>query len=166
MNTFGRSTRVPLLFTLLAIASLSPLSAAGPEIHAKIVPPASFAAGKKGSVVVEMTLGPKWHVNSNKPTETFLIPTQASLSASIGTLSAVRYPKHVLKRFSFSETPLAVYEGTVRFEADLDLPAAASGKVVLTGNLSYQACDENQCFPPKKLPLEASVPVEQAARKH
>jgi len=135
------------------------LTAEGPDIRGKIIASPSLAPGAKGTVVVELTLGRGWHVNSHTPSEKFLIPTNVTLAASGGRLSAVRYPKDVERRFEFSETPLRVYEGTVRFEADLGLPPDAAGKVALSGTLSYQACDDQQCFPPAKLPLEASVAV-------
>jgi hypothetical protein len=135
------------------------LLAEGPDIRAKISAPASLAPGAKGTVVVEMTLGSGWHVNSHTPSEKFLIPTNVTLAASAGTLSAVRYPKDVERRFEFSETPLRVYEGTVRFEADLTLPGNASGKIAVSGAVAYQACDDKQCFAPAKIPLATSVAV-------
>jgi hypothetical protein len=152
-----RASLVPVLAgaTLLAAS----LRADGPDIRAKISAPSSLGAGGRGTVTVEMTLGSGWHVNSHKPSEDFLIPTNLTLSAAGGTLSAVRYPKDIERSFAFSEKPLKVYEGTVRFEAELSVPAGAAGKVAVTGTLSYQACNDQQCFPPAKLPLEASVPV-------
>ena len=138
---------------------VGPLSAEGPDIRAKVTAPASLAPGAKGKVVVEMTMGAGWHVNSHTPSEKFLIPTNVTLAASAGTFSAVRYPKDVERRFEFSETPLRVYEGTVRFEADLALPRDAAGKVAVSGAVSYQACDDKQCFAPAKIPLETSVAI-------
>jgi Disulphide bond corrector protein DsbC len=98
-------------------------------------------------------------VNSHTPSESYLIPTEVTLTASAGALSSVRYPKDVEKRFSFSDKPLRVYAGTVRFEADLDLPSGAGGSVSIAGSVSYQACDDKQCFTPAKIPLEAPIAV-------
>jgi hypothetical protein len=139
-------------FAAATLVVAGPLSAEGPEVRARVTAPASLAAGAKGTVVVEMTLGRGWHVNSHTPSEKFLIPTNVTLGTSAGTLSAVRYPKDVERRFEFSETPLRVYEGTARFEADLTLPRDAAGKVAVSGTLSYQACNDQQCFAPAKLP--------------
>ncbi len=156
MNVPNRAVVSVLAAVLLASGARA---ADGPDVRAKVTAPASLAAGAKATVVVEMTMGPGWHVNSHTPSEKFLIPTNVTLAASAGTLSSVRYPKDVEKRFAFSEAPLRVYEGTVRFEADLALPANAAGKVVLSGAVSYQACNDQQCFAPAKIPLEASVAV-------
>jgi hypothetical protein len=154
------------LFALFATASmLSPLSliAEKPDVRAKIIAPAGLAAGSKATLAVEMTLGTNWHVNGHSPSEKYLIPTDVTLATSVGTLSPIRYPKDVEKRFSFADKPLRVYAGTVRFETDLEVPVGASGKASIAGTLSYQACNDQQCFAPAKIPLEASVVVSAAA---
>ena len=135
------------------------LLAQKPDVRAKLIAPSGLAAGSKGTLAVEMTIGPEWHVNSHTPSETFLIPTELSLAASAGTLSPVRYPKDVEKRFAFSDKPLRVYAGTVRFETDLVVPPGSSGKVTVSGSLSYQACNDRQCYAPAKIPLDASLAI-------
>jgi hypothetical protein len=126
-----------------------------PDVRAKVIVPEHAAAGSKVPVVVEMGIAPGFHVNSHTPSDKFLIPTNVAVSATAGSLSAFRYPRDVEKRFSFSDKPLRVYEGTVRFEADLELPAHTKGEVRLQGGLTYQACNDVQCFAPAKIPLEA-----------
>jgi hypothetical protein len=153
-------------FAVLAAASAliaTPLAAEKPDIRARLVVPEAVAAGSKQAITVEMTIGSKWHVNSHTPSESYLIATEVALTASPGALSSVRYPRDVEKRFSFSDKPLRVYEGTVRFEADLDLPAGAAGPVSVAGNVSFQACDDKQCFAPAKIPLQATIAVRPAA---
>lgn len=149
------------LFAILATVFLSePLAAAEkPDVRARLIAPARLTSGSKTTLAVEMTIGSGWHVNSHMPSEPYLIPTNVSLTAPRGNLSAVRYPKDVSRRFEFSEKPLRVYEGTVRFEADLDVPAGAGGDLRMAGDLSYQACNERQCFAPAKIPLEATIAV-------
>ncbi len=154
------------LFALVAAASWAvPLAAEKPEVRARLIAPERLAAGSRGTIAVEMAIGDKWHVNSHTPSESYLIPTEVTLKASAGTLSSVRYPRDVEKRFSFSEKPLRVYAGTVRFEADLELPGGAAGPVSIAGSVSYQACDDKQCFAPAKIPLEATLAV-RAATDH
>jgi DsbC/DsbD-like thiol-disulfide interchange protein len=148
---------------LLILAVPAILRAQTPDVHVWIDAPKSLAAGSTTTVVVEMALGPGWHVNSHTPAEKYLIPTTLTLDTTAGALSAVRYPPHVEKRFAFSDTPLRVYEGTVRFEIDLSLPPGAAGEASVSGNLSYQACSEKQCFPPAKIPLQATIAVTKPA---
>jgi cytochrome c biogenesis DsbD-like protein len=153
-----------LLARLLAIAvvvltSRVALTSEKPDVRAAILAPASAAAGSRATVIVEMTVGTDWHVNSHTPSEKYLIPANVSLAASDGDLSPVRYPNDVERRFPFSDKPLRVYEGTVRFETDLQLAPGATSEVSVKGSLSYQACNEQQCFAPAKIPLETRVPV-------
>jgi hypothetical protein len=135
------------------------LAAEKPDVRARLIAPSEIAAGSKGTLAVEMSIGSKWHVNSHTPSESYLIPTSVTLTTSAGELSAIRYPRDIEKRFSFSEKPLRVYEGTVRFEADLQLPAVASGSLSVAGIVAYQACDDRQCFAPAKIPVEATIAV-------
>jgi DsbC/DsbD-like thiol-disulfide interchange protein len=150
----------------LSLVMAGAQGAGRPDVRGTLAVPAQVAPGAKASVVVEMTIAPGWHVNSHTPSDQFLIPTEVTLEASAGSLSGFRYPRDVSKRFSFSDKPLKVYEGTVRFEADLDLPATAAGEVLVHGNLSYQACNDLQCFPPAKIPLEARAAVSGGAKAH
>jgi hypothetical protein len=152
-------TRAPLL-TALAVLALgsAPVLAEKPDVTAKIVD-GRLSPGEKGLVVVEMRLGPKWHVNGHEPLERFLVPTDVTLTTSSGQRLPVRYPKGEQKRFPFSETPLIVYAGTVRFEAELLVPPGTRGPVTLSGDISYQACTDEQCFPPARIPLHANVEI-------
>jgi hypothetical protein len=167
VETDGKMLRVPWLLAAILTSFLLPraLSAAEkPDVRAKLIAPASVGAGSKVTLTVEMTIGEHWHVNSHAPSEPYLIPTAVALTASRGDLSAVRYPKDVERRFEFADKPLRVYEKTVRFEADLQIPTGTAGEVRVTGNLSYQACNERQCFAPAKIPLETTMAGVREAR--
>jgi hypothetical protein len=154
------SSGVTSVLFLAAVAFLpSNLRAAEkPDVRARLIAPARVGAGSKATLVVEMSIGEHWHVNSHMTSEPYLIPTALAVSASRGTLSAVRYPKDVQRSFEFADQPLRVYEGTVRFEADLEIPAG-TGDALIAGNLSYQACNERQCFAPAKIRLDATIGV-------
>ncbi|HTO76392.1 MAG TPA: protein-disulfide reductase DsbD domain-containing protein [Thermoanaerobaculia bacterium] len=155
---FRTSSASRAVILLLAFGGVAP-AAGGPDVRAKLAAPPAVAAGAKTTIAVEMTIGPGWHVNSHTPSEPYLIPTAATLTASAGSLSPVRYAKDEDRKFAFSDKPLRVYTGTVRFETDLDVPAGASGDVTVEGNLSYQACNDQQCFPPAKIPLKATAKI-------
>ncbi len=155
---------LPALLASGTLLAAGPTPAQSPDVRARIVAPAGLAAGTTGTVAVELTLGPGWHANSHTPSEKFLIPTVVTLGSPGGTFSPVRYPKDVERKFSFADSPLRVYEGTVRFEADLTIPKEASGPVPLSGSVSYQACNDRQCFAPAAIPLQASVAVLPAGR--
>jgi thioredoxin:protein disulfide reductase len=95
---------------------------------------------------ITATILPGWHINSNKPLDTFVIPTELKLVDG-ADLTGVQFPPHTLKKFSFSgESPLAVFEGTIRiaFTAKLRKDAKQIG-----AKLHYQACNDKVCLPPR-----------------
>jgi len=143
-----------------AVASPGPaLSADAPDVRAVLAAPAVAAGGSMVPLTVTMTIGPGWHVNSHLPSEAYIIPTGVMLSSSAGALSPVRYPGDIVRRLAFDEKPLRLYEGVARFAADLALPAAAGGTVSILGRVTYQACNDRQCFPPVTIELAASVRI-------
>jgi thiol:disulfide interchange protein DsbD len=164
-----RSARVLIGIATPGLALLAtfaaPVRAEKPDVSVRLIAPESAAAGTRVPVAVEMTVGPGWHVNSHTPAEKFLIPTDVDLSATAGTLSPVRYPPHVERRFEFAGGVLRVYEGTVRFETELALPADAGGQVTLAGTVRFQACNERQCFPPSKIPVEVKLTATTASAR-
>ncbi|MEO8586267.1 MAG: cytochrome c biogenesis protein CcdA [Acidobacteriota bacterium] len=105
-----------------------------------------------------------WHVNSHTPKEDFLIPTEVRMKPAAGLVfSPVTYPKHKETKFSFSEQPLAVYEGrTVFFVSGTVDAKAAPGPRALNAVISYQPCNENQCLPPAELTATLTLEVAKA----
>ena len=114
------------------------------------------------AVVADIKAG--WHVNSHTPKEDFLIPTEVRLKSAPGlSFSAVTYPKHKETKFSFSDQPLAVYEGRAVFlvPGTVD-PKAAPGPRTLAAVISYQPCNDNQCLPPAELTASLTIDVAKA----
>ena len=142
---------------VLAFVS-APLLGSPPDVTAKIAS-VSLQPGGRGTVVVEMTMGRGWHVNSHAPLEEFLVPTVVALATSTGQRLPVTYPAGEARSFAFSEKPLSVYAGTVRFEAELTLPPGVRSPVALPGEISFQACSDEQCFAPARVPLAAKVTI-------
>ncbi|MEP6741607.1 MAG: protein-disulfide reductase DsbD domain-containing protein [bacterium] len=103
----------------------------------------------QGTVVMEIPSG--FHVNSNRPLERFLIPTQLNIEAPKGIrVSAVIYPRAVLRNFKFSKNRVAVYEARATMRFNLAVPANfSSGTVELKAHLRYQSCNTEVCFPPQ-----------------
>jgi len=114
------------------------------------------------AVVADIKAG--WHVNSHTPKEDFLIPTEVRLKSAPGlAFSAVTYPKHKETKFSFSDQPLAVYEGRTVFLVPGTVEAkAAPGPRTLTAVISYQPCNDNQCLPPTELTASLTIDVAKA----
>jgi hypothetical protein len=103
-----------------------------------------------------------YHINSSKPLEQELIPTQLhfSLPGEIA-VGKMQYPAGKLMSFPFDpSTKLSVYSGDFVVRGLLIAPTkAATGTYTVHGELKYQACDNNACYPPKKLPFTFNVRI-------
>jgi DsbC/DsbD-like thiol-disulfide interchange protein len=113
----------------------------------------------RAAVVVEVL--PGYHINDHHPSLDYLIPTEVKLEPSPQvTVNDITYPKGELKRFAFSDTPLSVYEGTVRVDVALQLDRKTPpGSYEVKGKLAYQACNDHACLPPASVPLSFSFKV-------
>jgi thiol:disulfide interchange protein len=150
-----RQAFLPALVALIAL-----LAAAGGPSFALLKPEkaklalqadrAVYAAGATARVAALVSIESGWHVNSHKPSFDYLIPTNLELALPAGwTQGAVRYPPDEMKRFTFAEQALAVYDGDVTIEAEVAIPARTGGGAYpLSATLTYQACNDSQCLPP------------------
>ena len=112
--------------------------------------PISIAPGNTAEVQVRLKIDSGYHVNANPPSFPYLKPTELEVSPGDGlSVTAVTYPQPLVKKFAFSEGPLAVYEGDtlikIKVKADR---AATSGSKNLSGTLRVQACDDQVCYAP------------------
>jgi thiol:disulfide interchange protein DsbD len=103
-----------------------------------------------------------WHVNAHVPHDDFLVPTTLTLQAAGGvSAGTVVYPKPVEAKLQFSESPLAVYEGTFVVEVPLRAARdAAQGEHELQGVLRFQSCNDQICLPPAQIAFHVDVKVE------
>lgn len=109
---------------------------------------AAKGAATRGSIV--LSIPGNLHVNSSRPSTEYLIPTSVRLSGKGVRVSNVTYPRGQNRKFQFSDSPLNVYEGTVRFPFTVTVPANFKGNTVaVTAVVRYQACTDEVCYPPK-----------------
>ena len=152
-------------------ATNAPTNAPASSVAGGPAPPAEVArveavgveakrgAGAGGEVRLKITEG--FHVNANPASEKYLIPTELKFEPAEGVeVGPVTYPASVERKFSFSEKPLAVYEGEARIKFDLKVrPDARAGVHDLRARLRYQACDDEKCYPPKTAETSVRVSV-------
>jgi len=129
--------------------------------------PVKAAPGQAFEVPVKFQIASGYHINAEKPTFDYLIPTRLEWTAKDFKLIGIEYPKPEQATFGFSpDTKLAVYQGTItirsRFQAPRALPG---GKAALGGKLHYQACDDKMCYPPASVALEIPVELGKKARE-
>lgn len=125
------------------------------------VTPEPVRAGGSAEVVVTAEVAEGWHINSNKPSFDYLIPTVLSLTAPEGiSIEKMRYPASIRKTFSFAESALDVYEHSIQIQTTLRLTGAMPGEYKLEGRLTFQACDDEKCLPPAAARIEIPIRVE------
>ncbi|MGB7925781.1 MAG: protein-disulfide reductase DsbD domain-containing protein [Pyrinomonadaceae bacterium] len=116
-------------------------------------------AGGATEAAVKLTITNGYHVNANPPSMAYLIPTELSVEPSEGiTAGKPVYPASITKKFAFSDTPLAVYEGETTIKVPLKIAAGASqGERDVKAKVRVQACDDKACY--KWSMIETSIPV-------
>jgi hypothetical protein len=118
--------------------------------------------GKGASVDLQFRIGSGFHVNSNKPTQEYLIPTSLKLTAPTDiVVGRITYPYGEEMAFAFApDEKLSVYSGAFMIGVVVrPLASVLPGKYQFRGKLKYQACDKAACYPPKELPVEFEVKV-------
>jgi hypothetical protein len=125
----------------------------------------SKVAGKRSDAVqvkIPLSVQAGYHVNSNTPSDTYLIPLKLTWT-STGALEGgtVTYPKPSMEKYEFSPDPLSVYTGDIELVAKFKISAnATAGPGIAAGKLQYQACSSKACFPPKKIDITVPYQVQ------
>ncbi|MBN1939106.1 MAG: thioredoxin family protein [Candidatus Aminicenantes bacterium] len=152
--------------TVLALAILVPaaFSQAQDEIVAvKVIPSVEvFKAGQTAVVTLEVSIRPPYHIQSDQPSEDYLIATTLDLKVPAGVKAGrIIFPRGEMRKLGLSENPLSIYEGTVKITAELTVAADFAGsEFAVEGSLGYQACDDMSCLPPTDVPFMKVVKVE------
>ncbi len=131
-------------------------------IQARFISPVTrFIPGDSYPLAVEVRISSPYHINAREPSEDYLIPTDLVLQASGGiTFGKLEYPSAKIKKFEFSDTPLAVYENTIYIFTNISIsPEADVTEVNLKGVLGYQACDDQTCMAPEEFVFSQVFPL-------
>jgi thiol:disulfide interchange protein DsbD len=132
-----------------------PSASPDPASLLKVEPRVEMRADGEALLRLDATLAHGWHVNSHKPSEEYLIATEARLDPARGVRPGeARYPAGVMKKFAFSPTLLSVYEGSFAIEIPLRLEAAVPA---LSGRLDYQACNDKSCLAPTSVSFRTAA---------
>jgi hypothetical protein len=116
----------------------------------------SVPAGKPSQVALHFRIAQGLHINSHTPSDDFLIPTTFSIPDGSGVrLDNATYPAGTVIALPIDPTTkLSVYTGEFVIQARL---VATAGNHLVQGKLHYQACDNNQCMPPKTITVAIDV---------
>lgn len=128
----------------------------GPEDLIRINTISSFDkvnAGGQFKIAVKINIKDSWHINSDKPKEDYLIPSQVNVQIPEGfRLEKTNYPPAEEIKLGFSDTPLSAWQGEILigslFSVDKNI---SEGSYKLIINFDYQACNDMTCLPPSSV---------------
>lgn len=146
---------------LLAACSLS--LRAQPNNVLTITPSDHVSIKRGGSteIKLKLELRPGFHVNSDKPSDDYLIPLKLTWAKDPLQAEQVVYPKPQMEKYDFSLTPLSVFSGTFEIVTHFKAPPTASpGPAMMNGKLRYQACNNKECLAPKNVEVAISVDIQ------
>jgi DsbC/DsbD-like thiol-disulfide interchange protein len=140
-------------------------------VHAQTTPPkiatrllltnSNVQRGRSVHASLVLDIPPGYHVNAHDPVSRFALPTKIEVEAPGGMkIGPIFYPRAIVRRFTFSEDRLGVYENraVIRFSIMVP-PNQPSGKTEIKTRLSYQSCSDEVCFPPMKREISVSLTV-------
>jgi thioredoxin:protein disulfide reductase len=115
--------------------------------------------GASTAAILKVAILPGYHVNSDKPKDEFLIPFRLTWTPGTVKPGTVNYPAP--EEVQVGADKLSVFTGnfdvTTQFSA---APDGATGAVVMTGKLHYQACNDRMCFRPMTVDVRIPVLIE------
>jgi DsbC/DsbD-like thiol-disulfide interchange protein len=149
-------------------ATASAQDASAPKNPSEIVTTHSFVSldpvprGKEFQAAVVVKIATGYHMNSHKPSDSYLIPTTLTPQLPDGfKLAEAIYPAGRDEKFPFSpDKPLNVYSGSVTLRLRLTAEdTAALGAATIPVTLRFQACNLSACLPPVKVPVTLQLQV-------
>jgi hypothetical protein len=127
---------------------------------AYLAPPAHPAQSKSKAAPDSLTLdihvelADGWHINSEAPLDSFLVPTSLEIHSDGIEFGKPRYPQPMIQHNAVMGD-LSLFTGAF----DVQVPgrrvkqaAAATGRTKVT--LHYQSCNNTMCLPPKSITVE------------
>ena len=120
----------------------------------KTIPGSSF------NIAILVNINSEFHINAHKPKEEFLIPTILKFEPiEKVSFGKVTYPEPEMIKFSFSDEPIAVYEKEIIIYSEITLADDfPMGTLTVKGKVSFQACNDMNCYAPDE--KEFFIPVE------
>src|ERR1700704_3366435 len=165
-----RRQNLRAIFASLGLVALAAIALAQDNPYpqaASVLQPQAFVSiqpvprGHAFEIAVVAKISPGFHINAHEPSEEYLIPTKIMADLPPGiSLVETTYPRGVMRAFRFSKTPLRVYDGSFTVKMKLRAEAGAPlgpKKIGLT--VGYQACNQDACLPPTKIPATEEVEI-------
>src|ERR1700681_4425379 len=166
----NRAGTLPAILALVGLVALATTAVTQDKPYpaaASVLQPQAYVSlqpvprGHAFEIAVVAKISPGFHINAHEPSEDYLIPTKVLADLPPGiSLVETTYPRGLMRAFRFSKTPLRVYDGSFTVKMKLRAEAAAPlgpKKIGLT--IAYQACNQDACLPPTKVPATAELEI-------
>jgi hypothetical protein len=126
------------------------------------------APGDRFSIALDLTPAPRIHVYAPEVTGYKPLALTVKPQAGLIVRSAIYPPSETYYYAPLKET-VPVYQKPFRVVQELMLDGSPAGRAALRGmtsltvqgTLSYQACDDRICFPPRSVPMTWTVIVKE-----
>ena len=117
-------------------------------------------AGATSEVKIKLALRAGYHVNSNTPSDKYLIPLKLTWNPGPAEAVEVVFPKPQQEKVAFPPNLISVFTGQFDLVTRFKVPAtAATGPSALVGKIRYQACNDRMCLAPKTLDVAMQVDI-------
>ncbi len=149
-----------ILPTILCVMLLFLAGEAGAQTVTGSIYKGKAAKGRTTRGYIVLKIPQRLHVNSYNPKSEYAIPTRISLSTNGANAYGITYPPGKMRKFSFSDEPISVYEGRTVFGFKLAVPRNYKGKwITVKASIRYQACTDEVCYAPttKVIDIKARV---------
>ena len=148
-----------LRYALLSLLLASSLTFA--QTNVLTVGRTQTVKAKIGSAVeikLPLVLRTGFHVNSNTPSDQYLIPLRLTWDAGPVASTAIAFPKPTMETYPFYPIALSVFSGTFEITTKFQVaPTAQPGPAAINGKLRYQACNDRECLAPKTMNVALQV---------
>lgn len=158
MKKLGAFCMILLLLLLAAVGSAQETEIVNVEVLSSVD---RFQPGSEYALALKVEIAAPYHINSDQPTEDFMVPTTVSFDVEGGLVYSVpEFPPPLVKSLSLSELPLEVYEESAVILTRLAIPSDFSGsQITISGRIEYQACDDVSCLPPAVIEFSQDFPL-------
>jgi thioredoxin:protein disulfide reductase len=124
-----------------------------------VAPP--LTAGSTSTVYTTAKIAPGWHINSNRPSDEYYIPTRVGFTAPPTVhIGPVNYPPAYQVALAFAPgEPLSVFTGAVLFSIGLHATHEFKAEPGTAGTVTiyYQACNQKECLAPTSVSAKLAL---------
>ena len=120
-----------------------------------------YQAGGVYPIIIRLQISKLWYLHGRINEDDGLIPTVLSFEKEpLIQVENIRFPEPERRKFAYTDDEVDVYSNTIQVAAMIRVDEkTASGKKIIKGHLSYQACSDKACLPPEETTIRIPVSV-------